>query len=170
MANRPKGYGLTAEVTRKQEQKYDIIAEQEAVDWINSVLGGTELGDAYGKDAVQEKLKDGIILCKLMNTLQPGAIKKIHPANSNSFRHMENISNFLKAVEEYGCLRGDLFQVVYLRENQNMCAVIQTLHALGRKAQCNGWNGTQLGPKESTKNERNFTPEQLLQGRIAGIS
>lgn len=169
MANRPKGYGLTAEVMRKVEEKYDLQAEQEAVEWINAVLGGTELSDAYGKDAVQEKLKDGIILCKVMNTLKPGAIKKIHAAKSNSFRHMENISNFLTAVEEFGCCRSDLFQVVYLHENQNMGAVIQTIHALGRKAQNNGWNGPQLGPKESTKNERNFTTEQLLKGRIAGI-
>ena len=64
MANRPKGYGLTAEVTRKQDQKYDTVAEQEAVEWINNVLGGTELGDACGKDVVQDKLKDGMLLLR----------------------------------------------------------------------------------------------------------
>ena len=46
---------------------------------------------------------------------------------------MENISNFLKAAEDYGCARGDLFQSVYLTENQNMGAVIGGIHALGRK-------------------------------------
>ena len=56
MANRPKGYGLDADVARKQEQKYDPVAEQEAVAWLNSVLGGTEMGQPSGKDEVQEKL------------------------------------------------------------------------------------------------------------------
>lgn len=46
---------------------------------------------------------------------------------------MENISNFLKAAEAYGCDRGDLFQSVYLQEGQNMPAVIGGIQALGRK-------------------------------------
>lgn len=46
---------------------------------------------------------------------------------------MENISNFLKAAEDYGCDRGDLFQSVNLTEGQNMQAVIQGIQALGRK-------------------------------------
>lgn len=46
---------------------------------------------------------------------------------------MENISNFLTAAEKYGCARGDLFQSVYLQDNQNMGAVIGGVHALGRK-------------------------------------
>ena len=168
--NREKGYGLTAETTKKLEAKYDPQSEKEAVQWINAVLGGTELGNVSGRQAVQDKLRDGIILCKLMNTLRPGAIPKIHPANANKFKHMENIANFLNEAEKYGVARGDLFQSVYLTDsNQNMSAVIGGIHALGRKAQTNGFKGPVLGPKEATANPREFTEEQLLEGRVRGI-
>ena len=39
--------------------------------------------------AFEESLKDGIILCKLMNVLSPGAIPKINEQGSN-FKMMEN--------------------------------------------------------------------------------
>jgi len=167
MANRPTGYGFTAETTKKIDLKYDAESEREAVDWINACMGGKEV--AYGKDNVQNTLKDGVILCKLMNTLKPGAIGKIHPAESNSFKHMENISNFLTAAENYGCHRGDLFQSVYLQDGQNMPAVIGGIHALGRRAQLNGFQGPTLGPKEAQANPREFSEEQLRHGRVHGI-
>jgi len=166
---RPIGFGLTAETTRKLDAKYDLNSEAEAIDWVNAVLGGTELGSVRGKEEVQNKLKDGIILCKLMNTLKPGAIAKIHQAGANKFKHMENISNFLTAAEAYGCARGDLFQSVYLQDGQNMQAVIGGIHALGRKAQLNGYTGPVLGPKESQANPREFTEQQLLEGRAKGL-
>ena len=43
--------------------------------------------------------------------------------------------------------------------------VINGIHALGRKAQSKGFSGPTLGPKESTKNEREFTEEQLREGQ-----
>lgn len=46
---------------------------------------------------------------------------------------MENIANFLRAAEKFGCKVGDLFQSVYLTEGQNMPAVIGGIHALGRQ-------------------------------------
>ncbi|XP_066922046.1 myophilin-like [Clytia hemisphaerica] len=166
MANRPVGYGFTAETTKRIDDKYDAESEREAIDWINAVLGGQEV--SYGKDNVQHALKDGVILCKVMNILQPGIIGKIHPAESNSFKKMENIANFLTAAEKYGCHRGDLFQSVYLTDGQNMPAVIGGIHAIGRKAQTNGFKGPLLGPKESSANPREFSEEQLLHGRVHG--
>ena len=38
MANRPKGYGFTAEVNRKIDSKYDHGLEEQAVEWICSYL------------------------------------------------------------------------------------------------------------------------------------
>jgi len=169
-ANRPRGYGITAETTKKIDAKYDVESEQEALQWINAVLGdGTVGNDVTGKDNVNAVLKDGIVLCNLMNKISPGAIAKIHPEGANKFKHMENISNFLKAAETYGCHRGDLFQSVYLQDNQNMPAVIGGIHALGRKAQANGFDGPTLGPKEAEANPREFTEEQMLHGRAHGI-
>ena len=38
MANRPKGYGFSAEVSRKIDSKYDLELEEQAVEWICSYL------------------------------------------------------------------------------------------------------------------------------------
>ena len=69
---------------------------------------------------------------RLINTLSPGSVKKINE-NKMAFKMMENISNFLSALEKYGVSRHDLFQTVDLYEGQNMVQVVNTLHALGRK-------------------------------------
>jgi len=168
-SNRARPHGLTAEVDKKTSASYDNESEVQAMQWIGLVTGESGLNDCVGRVNVNAKLKNGVILCNLMNTIQPGAIKKIHPGTSNSFKLMENISNFLKAAENYGCDRGDLFQTVYLTDNQNMGAVIGGIHALGRRAQLNGFSGPTLGPKESKANPREFTEEQMLHGRVHGI-
>lgn len=50
-----------------------------------------------------------------------------------AFKQMENINNFIKACEDYGVAKTDLFQTADLYENTNMWQVILTLYALGRK-------------------------------------
>ncbi|CAH1781908.1 unnamed protein product [Owenia fusiformis] len=179
MANRPMGYGYTAETARNIDAKYDLESEKEALDWITAVLetGNTSeekdlaktLVGVKGPDDVQTALKDGVILVHVMNILSPSCIGKCHPASANKFKHMENIANFLKEAEDYGCARGDLFQSVFLQDGQNMAAVVGGIHALGRKAQVNGFKGPALGPKESQANPREFSEEQLLSGRVHGI-
>lgn len=161
-------YGLTGEVQRKIKGKYDINLEQEARIWIEDVLqielkAGVDPNEPLGQNEFRECLKDGQILCQLINTLKPGAVKKIND-NKMAFKMMENISNFLAAVEGYGVSRHDLFQTVDLYEGQNMVQVVNTLHALGRKAQKNGFQGPVLGVKEADSNPRNFSEETLKAG------
>lgn len=66
-----------------------------------------------------------------MNTIKPGSIKKINQSNM-AFKMMENIENFLRAAENYGCKKIDIFQVVDLYERQNMTQVVNGIYALGR--------------------------------------
>ena len=81
---------------------------------------------------------------------------------------MENIGNFLTQCEKYGLKKLDLFQTVDLYEGTNMTEVIHGLHALGRKALSKGEPG--IGPKESAKNKREFSEEQLAEGKgIIGL-
>ncbi|KAJ8301227.1 hypothetical protein KUTeg_020214 [Tegillarca granosa] len=66
MANRPRGYGLTSEITRKIQGKYDHHLEQEAREWIENLLS-RKLGDSddpLGPNGLQQVLKDGSILCQ----------------------------------------------------------------------------------------------------------
>ncbi|CAI9734874.1 calponin-1-like [Octopus vulgaris] len=166
MANRPRGFGLSADITRKMKKKYDVELEQQARVWIEGVIGeqlGEDSSVPLGETGFHQQLKDGVILCKLMNQLSPNSIRKVN-TNKSAFYMMENIANFLKAIESYGVLKNDLFQTVDLYDNTNMLQVVNTLHALGRKARQKGYPGPCIGPKEAEKNERSFTDEQLMAG------
>lgn len=166
MANRQQGFGLTAELEKKKMGKYDTDLETQARDWIEAVIGEpiSDKASPLGYEDFGEALKSGVHLCKLMNTLQPGCIKKVN-TSSMAFKMMENISKFLEASGDYGVKKTDLFQTVDLYEKQNIGAVVNGIHALGRRAQAAGWTGPCLGPKESAENKREFSEEQLKAGQ-----
>jgi hypothetical protein len=63
------------------------LQEAEIQKWIEAVLKEPfPEGKPY-----EDSLKDGIILCKVMNTLSPGSIPKINMTGAN-FKLMENVS------------------------------------------------------------------------------
>lgn len=133
------------------------------MDWIETHVPGCGTRGISDSSQVQEKLKDGTILCKLANALGcSGRPIKVNESKM-AFKQMENIGNFLDACYNYGVAKNDTFQTVDLYEGQNMPAVINGLHALGRKAASKGKQG--IGPKESEKNTREFTEEQLRAGQ-----
>ncbi|XP_065648452.1 myophilin [Hydra vulgaris] len=170
MANRPLGYGLTAEIKRKNEKKYNYEDEQDALCWMEAVIdeGEVFLG-IEGMNNTAAVLKDGVYLCKVMQALSPELMKKINSPNT-PFKCMENIQLFLNACREYGLKNEDLFQTSDLYDSVNIKNVIDTIHALGRKAQDHGYDGPILGPRESKRNPRSFTNEQLDKGKkIIGL-
>lgn len=161
MANRPIGYGLTAAIQRKRAEKYDYDDEQDALAWMEAVIDEGEIFlGVEGMKKTCDALKDGVYLCKLMMALSPGIITKINIPNK-PFRCMENIGNFLNACRQYGLVPTDLFQTSDLYDGTNITAVINTIHAVGRKAQSNNYMGPILGPREATRNPREFTEDQL---------
>lgn len=83
-------------------------------------------------DNFYEVLKNGVILCKLVNTLEPGRIKKVNETKM-AFKCMENISAFLEAVKSFGVPVQETFQSVDLWERQNLNSVVICLQSLGRK-------------------------------------
>ena len=166
MSTRPYGYGLTAETRGKISSKYSAELEQEAILWIEDILEDGVFKGAEGAKEVHCALKDGRILCRLINALNSSSqqIKFNDKEKLMPFKMMENIGYFLDACEKFGCSRIDLFQTADLYDNQNMHQVICAIHALGRKARAKGFNGPILGPKESEKNIRTFTEDQLKAG------
>lgn len=170
MANRPKGYGLTAAIQRKRAEKYDYDDEQDGLCWMEAVIDEGEIFlGVEGMKKTCDALKDGVYLCKLMIALSPGIIKKVNIPNT-PFRCMENIGNFLNACRKYGLVSTDLFQTSDLYDGTNITGVINTIHAVGRKAQSNGYTGPILGPRESTRNPREFTEDQLKEnGTLIGL-
>ena len=128
-----------------------------------------------GHEATQEKLKDGIALCELVNIIVDRSNVKIHTIRKitrmrQPFLERENISNFLSQCEQLGVEKHCLFQTDDLYDGTNMHSVLITLYALGRKAQKYGFQGPVFGPKESETNRREFTDDQLQQGKhIIGL-
>jgi len=171
MASRPRGFGMTAELAKKKEAKFDADLAQEALNWIADVLSvgsaetqelAGEIGDGSSQKSFAAPLKDGVILCHLINVIKPGSVKKIN-ASKMAFKQMENIGCFLSACEALGVNKIDLFQTVDLYESNNIPQVINGIFALGRKS-AKIFDGPKLGPEEATENRREFTEEQLRAG------
>lgn len=154
---------MTAETQAKMNSKYDVKLEQEALRWMEAVLGEPLFAGVAGQDNVHEKLKDGTILCNLVNVIKPGSVKKVNQSKM-AFKMMENIGLFLNACEGLGMNKSDLFQTVSLYEKTNMAQVIDTIHGLGRKASTHNPSIPGLGPKEASANKRAFTEEQMRAG------
>lgn len=162
MLGRGGGYGLDAELARKQAANYDFNAERTAQEWMESVLGEGFNG------GFEESLKDGVLLCKLVNVIKPGSVKKINNS-SMPFKMMENISNFLKACRALGVAEHSLFETVDLFEGKDLMLVIKCLYSLGSTIQSTvpDFPGPHLGAKLHTANKREFTQQQIQQGKSA---
>lgn len=157
VSTRGGGYGLDAELAKKAADKYDYDAEEEAQEWIEQIIHerfSTNFADS---------LKDGQVLCRLVNVIKPGTIRKIETSKI-AFKQMENVSNFLKACRSFGVAEFDLFETVDLYEQKDLGVVVRCLHSLGRAIQknCPEFQGPLLGVRESTANRRKFSEKQLL--------
>lgn len=134
--------------------------EAQALEWIEA-----NMGEPLDKKPYDDLLKDGIVLCKLMNKLLPGSVKKID-TKGGGFALMQNIERFQEAARKYGVPPSEVFQTVDLWEKKNIPQVTLCIHALGRVAQTrDDYKGPVLGPKMAEKNERKFTEAQLLEAK-----
>ncbi|CAH0384128.1 unnamed protein product [Bemisia tabaci] len=159
--NRATKSGFAAEAQRKINSKYSEELAQECLEWIKLVTD-ENIDVAGDMDNFYEILKDGTLLCRLVNALQPGSVKKINESTM-AFKCMENINNFLKTATEMGVPAQETFQTVDLWERQNLNSVVTCLQSLGRKG--HQFGKPSIGPKEADKNVRNFSEEQLKAGQ-----
>ncbi|XP_063237809.1 muscle-specific protein 20-like [Bacillus rossius redtenbacheri] len=140
--------------------------EAEAQRWIEVVTG-----ERFPPGVpFEHALRDGILLCKLMNRLQPGLVPKINTSGGD-YKMMDNLSQFQKACTAYGVPDVDLFQTVDLWDMKNIAAVTNTIFAIGRTTYKHPeWRGPWLGPKPSEEHHRAWTQEQLRAGEgIIGL-
>ncbi|XP_022109725.1 muscle-specific protein 20-like [Acanthaster planci] len=164
--NKGRAYGFSAELERKSRATYAerLDKELECRAWIEAITGEELEPVESGWDNFSAALKNGVILCKLINVISPRSVKKIHDSKME-FKMMENIGNFLTACESIGVQKADLFQTVDLFEGRNMNSVLTGLEALGRKAQQIGFRGPTFGAKPSSENKREFSEETLKAGQ-----
>jgi len=163
--NRATKSGIARDVQQKLASKYDQQVAAGCMSWIAEITG--EPLDCSGDvDSVHEQLKDGFILGKLMAVLKIG--KMPAKRQTMAFKVMEQINQFLIAIKGPPMNIGDMscFATADLWEKQNMVQVVTCLEAVGRNLdKCGIPNIRSRGPKESEKNERHFTEQQLAEGK-----
>lgn len=158
---------LERQVRAKIAAKRDPYQDKEAQEWVESILGRKfPSGVLY-----EDYLRDGTVLCELMNKIKPGAIPKINASGSSDFKMMENINKFQAACKAYGVSDVDVFQTVDLWEKKDIAAVTTTIFALGRTTYNDpSFKGPNLGPKPSQEAKREFSEETLKAGQsIIGL-
>ena len=82
----------------------------EAARWVKSMVGSLDIPCEPSEEEFCLCLRNGIILCNLLNNVQPGAVSKVvanHVEDGRSlsayayaYQYFENVQNFLVAVEE----------------------------------------------------------------------
>ncbi|XP_073718732.1 transgelin isoform X1 [Misgurnus anguillicaudatus] len=169
MANKGPSYGLSRQVQDKIEQKYDGELEGRLVEWIVAQCGSGVGKPEPGKLGFQTWLKDGCVLCELINSLcKDKPVKKIQNS-SMAFKQMEQVSQFLNAAEKYGVIKTDMFQTVDLWEGKDLAAVQRTLMALGSIAVTKDDGMFQGDPswffKKAHENRRDFSEDQIKEGK-----
>ncbi|KAF5285032.1 hypothetical protein FQR65_LT02344 [Abscondita terminalis] len=152
---------LERQVRAKLAAKRSPEQDKEAQEWIETILGAKfPAGQLY-----EDVLRDGTVLCQLINKIAPGSVAKIN-TSGGQFKFMENINNFQDALKKYGVNDVDVFQTVDLYEKKDIAQVTNTIFALGRQTYKHPeWKGPYLGPKPSDENVRDFTEEQLKAGQ-----
>jgi len=120
---------LNKSLAAKRAAKYDKGLEKTLREWIATLVPEHSDEVQNTAESFQNVLKSGVILCKLVNAVCPGAVKKINK-NKLPFMQMENITSFLSACRKLGFAESERFVTVDLFEGKNMSQVLLSLNIL----------------------------------------
>ncbi|KXN69206.1 hypothetical protein CONCODRAFT_40959 [Conidiobolus coronatus NRRL 28638] len=163
-------YGIDKDIKAKIDSKYDPKRELEVREWIETVLE-----EQIEDEDLFEALKDGVILCRVLNKLRPNKQVKYNQSKMvfkqvNIALHIliclieylqTNIATFLNGAEEIGCPKFELFQTIDLYEKKHLNQVIDSFYSLSRQANKKGYECPMLGPKLADKHNVEFSEQQL---------
>lgn len=147
---RARKAGDAFEVESKMGRRYDaeekLGTPSRVIDWINRVLAG-DVQPCAGTscEQIQNHLRNGVVLCKLINKLlaADGKPPLGFRAKANiAFVAMSNIECFNQGAKEYGVKETAIFQTTDLYEGRKaqMLNVINCINGLGFKANAKGFN------------------------------
>nr|GLL42559.1 kinesin-like protein KIN-14I [Ipomoea trifida] len=105
--------GLDLDARRAEEA---AIRRYEAAAWLRKMVGVVGAKDLPAEPSEEEfrlGLRSGIVLCNVLNKIQPGAVPKVVESPSDAallpdgaalsaYQYFENVRNFLVAVQEVG--------------------------------------------------------------------
>jgi len=138
-------FGLDAEIYLKLKAKEDPEWESKVGAWIEKVLGKPLIDS---KD-IHTSCKDGVILCELVNKIQPGTIKKINPT-TGMLKHLaerDNINLYLKACYTLGIDNSSMFTIADLHAKRGIATVLSNIATLSHIAHSKfGCTVEPLGP------------------------
>lgn len=122
-------YGLDAELEKKARQKRDTEFEKKILNWVQDVAG-----EPRTEENIDDALISGVLLCKMMNKIEPGCIPKIDTRDI-PLVHVENINKYLKACWNLGVPSSDMFVTSDLFQRRGLLQVVQNLHSVARLCQ-----------------------------------
>ncbi|CAI4232520.1 unnamed protein product [Auanema sp. JU1783] len=139
MANHGPSYGLSRELEKKNNARFNLEEAIEVLLWVEQVSQLPYQADptvCQSAQEVSDLLKDGVHLCKVINRLMGEGTRVPYNARPKMpFHMMENISNFLEGCKSYGVAEISCFQTVDLYENKQCYKVIECLRSLAAVAQ-----------------------------------
>lgn len=128
---------------------------EESIKWISLILE-----EDFGSKSFSEILKDGTVLCRLLNKTCGYNIP--YKKSNQLFVQRETICAFIKGLKLYGIKEYELFQTIDLFEEKNLKQVAISLYALSRELQKNGkFKGPFIGPKLAKQEKIEFSKEVL---------
>lgn len=154
-------FGMDKDIQDRMRAKFDPDKQAQAQTWIEEILGV-----GFEHDSFHENLKDGVLLCQLLNKIKPKTCRKIYKGGKQAFQMRENIVKYLNGCQKLGMNNTDCFVSQDLYEGDNMVAVIDQIFALGAVSRnVDGFEGPYLGVKHSDENKRVFTKEQIAESK-----
>lgn len=148
------------------EQDWMRKQETDVKKWIEIVLARP-----IPEESLHEILKDGIILCELINKITDPEDASAHkfPSHSKaSFVQMENISFFIESARKLGVPDSENFSTVDLFEGKNMKQVLCCLCSLSRNLVKNGRTDIPVvGPRLVEGVQIHFTQDQIDEAKRA---
>jgi len=121
-------------VVRQSNASLLLIAKQtEVQEWIQNVLH-----EQFPSQDFASSLDDGILLCRLIQAIKPGFIKKINTSKLK-YKMIENVGFFVAACKEMGVKANVLPDPIDLCERRNMMKFVNCIHSLAEIAASQGF-------------------------------
>ncbi|KAJ8600438.1 hypothetical protein CTAYLR_001417 [Chrysophaeum taylorii] len=128
---------LDWEIETKKKSKLAEEANdyRNALRWVLAVTGESVDEDIEGDGHVAfgNALQDGVLLCKLVNSIKPKTVPNAKKS-STAFIQLSNITSFNRGCQKLGLQKRECFDAQDLQKQLDLRPALHTLHALSRVA------------------------------------